>query len=74
MSDFRRVRKLRNSWTHPKPPLDAYSLTIEDVELTIKTIYSIFTTISVEMNIENPRWLIDYVAVMKIYEKEENDF
>ena len=70
-SDFKKVRKLRNEWTHPKPPLQAYSLTLKDVELTIKTIYSIFTTITNEMNIENPLWLIDYKAVIKKYKEEK---
>jgi hypothetical protein len=71
-SDFKIVRKIRNEWTHPKPPLDKNSLHIKDVELTIKTIYSIFTKLSTEMNIENPAWLINYQVLIKIYEEKEN--
>lgn len=71
-SDFKKVRKIRNEWTHPKPHLDTNSLLMEDVELTIKTIYSIFTKLSNEMNTETPPWFVNYQALIKYYEEKES--
>ena len=71
-SDFKKVRKIRNEWTHPKPPLDTDSLHIKDVELTIQTIYSIFIKLSNEMNIEMPLWFIHYLMLIKTYEEKKS--
>lgn len=69
-SDFKKVRKIRNEWTHPKPPLDTNSLHIKHVELTVETIYNIFIKLSNEMNSEMHPWFINYQRLLTYEEKK----
>ncbi len=54
---FRRAKELRDTWTHPKPPFDTWSLTVEDVEEAITTIKEMLGELSRLMGLEPPLWL-----------------
>lgn len=54
---FRWAKQLRDTWTHPKPPFDTWSLGVEDVERVITTLKDVLVELSRLMDLEPPLWL-----------------
>ncbi|HUQ85780.1 MAG TPA: hypothetical protein VM077_05645 [Candidatus Limnocylindrales bacterium] len=57
---FIKAKELRDTWTHPKPPFDTWSLTLDKVEKAIKTLYEMLVEISNLMEIEPPSWMMPF--------------
>ncbi len=54
---FIQAKKLRDYWTHPKPPFDTDNLKLKDVKNAIKTFREVLIEISKLMEIDPPLWL-----------------
>ena len=54
---FSKARKHRDKWTHPKPPFDTWSLSLQDVHSTIEVVHDMFITLATMMNATSPAWL-----------------
>ena len=51
------ARKLRDRWTHPKPPFDTWSLSLSDVYSAITVTRDLFIELSEMMDADPPLWL-----------------
>ena len=40
-TDFLEAKRLRDEWTHPKPPFNTWGLTLEKVEKAVKTLIEV---------------------------------
>ena len=54
---FKAARKHRDTWMHPKPPFDTWSLTLSDVYSTIVVVREMFIKLAKMMNSNAPLWL-----------------
>lgn len=54
---FQVARKLRDRWTHPKPPFDTWSLSLSDVHSAITVTRDLFIELSEMMDADPPLWL-----------------
>jgi len=51
-ANFRRAKEIRNTWTHPKPPFDTWSLSVSDVRFVIESVRDLMIELSSMMEIE----------------------
>ena len=51
------ARNHRDQWTHPKPPFDTSTLSLQDVHSTIEVVHDMFITLATMMNANSPLWL-----------------
>ncbi len=54
---FQVARKLRDRWTHPKPPFDTWSLSLSNVYSAITVTRDLFIELSEMMDADPPLWL-----------------
>lgn len=54
---FQAARKLRDHWTHPKPPFDTWALTLPDVRAAIRAVHDLFVKLAEMMNSNHPLWM-----------------
>ena len=54
---FCESRELRDTWTHPKPPFDTWSLTLEKVRMAIVSIHDMLVRLSKMMDCDPQLWL-----------------
>lgn len=54
---FVQAKVLRDRWTHPKPPFDTWSLTIEAVEEVITAVKDMVLEMSKLAGVEPPLWM-----------------
>ncbi|MDZ4686053.1 MAG: hypothetical protein SH850_13375 [Planctomycetaceae bacterium] len=53
---FCESRELRDTWTHPKPPFDTWSLTLENVRTAIVSVHAVLGRLSEMMDCRMPLW------------------
>jgi hypothetical protein len=51
-SEFIEAKKLRDEWTHPKPPFDTWGLTLPKVEKAVRTLIEMLAELSRLMGLE----------------------
>ena len=61
---FRTARKLRDSWTHPKPPFDTWALELQDVRGAIIVVRDMYIRLSEMMDTDPPHWLRPFDDVL----------
>ena len=70
---FRTARKLRDSWVHPKPPFDTWSLTLSDVYDTVIIAREMFMKLALMMNADPPLWMRHIDEILSDTESETTD-
>ena len=70
---FMNSKKLRDTWTHPKPPFDTDGLTISNVKLAINANREALIELSNLMGIDPPPWLSwTFDEIVDDIEKKQN--
>ena len=54
---FKNARRIRDTWTHPKPPFDTWSLGLNEVRETIEVVRDMYVKLSEMMKTNPPLWL-----------------
>lgn len=54
---FIQAKNLRDTWAHPKPPFNTWSLTIDEVEQAVETVRDVIMELSRLMGLDPPLWL-----------------
>jgi hypothetical protein len=62
---FQEAKALRDTWTHPKPPFDTWSLTFEKTRTAIETLRDVLIEISRLMDVPPPSWLLSLKDAME---------
>lgn len=65
---FQEAKALRDTWIHPKPPFDTWSLTFERAQAAIETLRDVLVEISRLMDIPSASWLLSLQDAMAHYD------
>ena len=68
---FVAAKVIRDTWTHPRPPFDTWSLKTEDVELAIRTLRDVILHINDLSGLQPPLWLTSFENVVSAIESGE---
>ena len=61
---LKEARKIRDTWTHPKPPFDTWSLNLSDARNVVETIRDVLLDIDRLMGLERQPWLVSVEDAM----------
>lgn len=62
---FCESRELRDTWTHPKPPFDTWSLTLDKVRMAIVSVRDMLVRLVEMMDGDSPLWLLPIDEVLE---------
>ena len=57
---LKEARQLRDTWVHPKPPFDTWSLTPDQVREVLVTLHQVNVELSRMMGLDPPLWLVEF--------------
>lgn len=67
---LKQARKVRDVWTHPRPPFDTWSLTLADVKNAVEAVRDVILEISRLMGSDPQLWLVP-IDEVKLYCEQE---
>ncbi|GEM_PF-3258371 len=69
-SRFQEARRIRDVWTHPKPPFDTWSLDLSAGEKVMRTVRDIWVELSRMMELDPPPWMVPFEVALSSVKKK----